>query len=78
MKGKSVCIATSALDRSNISITPRHSWDLITRRLSGTTSNLSSFQSCFRPISPSAGAAMLLRPSGGSIRSWLYIAIGEE
>ena len=78
MKDKNVCIATSALDGSIILIMPRPSWDLIARRLSGTTSDLRSFQSCFRRISPSAGVAMLPRRSGENFRNWSCIAIGED
>ena len=78
MKDKSVCIATRALDGSIILIMPRPCWDLIARRSSGTTSDLSSFQSCFRRISPSAGVAMLPRRSAENFRNWSCIAIGDD
>ena len=74
MKGRGVCIATSPLDRSSTSVTPRLLWGLIARRWSGTTSNPSSFRSYFQPVSPFAGVAMSLRRSARNSPSWLCIA----
>src|SRR5438477_11691768 len=78
MKDESAFFATSALDGFIILIMSRRSWDLTTRLLSGPTSDLSSLQTCFRHISPSAGVAMLPRHSGMNFRNWSCTAIGED
>ena len=78
MKDNAVCTAAGALDPFTMSTMSRPSWALIAGRSSGTTSSRSSFLSCFRPISLSAGVAMSPRRYGANIRNGFCIAGGDN